>query len=881
MTSRAFDSGKLDVKKSDTKYTVRLVKTSNRQKKVFENSFAVAYPNDKPLSLSSSEKDKWKFDPSFRNNKSDEENTYNYMELHRLRYAGTNTNADLRNYTLEVVTNNNQVRPKEMLLYVGDAFAYNDDPISTSGGKSKFVFNLATATNSDGVVEVANFLKKGEDKGVRNFTLQPRYKDKPEDFGADSIVVSTGPEYYEPTKSDNIQTILASNLANGTIKDIDVDLGAQGVKKYEYKIGSVAKNILSKSNSELKQDIHLVIDGKVNAATNSLNQFLIYREKAKKGDPLNEFTSVGVGFKNKISVTGDSKNPLNLPIISGAELKPWNYASTPELGIFENALLQLFSSFDGSDGPSIAVQGIQFGDAPKRHMGSVQLNSKFQGDIVTQDRWSKNGKATGFEDRLKEVIKADVKQSGIYDWNYGLTKNEVLFQDNQLVAWWGQSDGLESHSPKLTQNKIFYLVGDDAIKVNSRDGKYLETTIHSGPFGSAANISSFGLSNGPVNNNTIEPYIHRTIQYADEYSEFGGTIANRTYFSNEMVDPEGKIPAGISDTTIQNLYIPQMDDNGFQGNQYYRQGIIDTTQNNYTVGFGAPNWGNVVNKYRYNAGGYAFNNYQNYLADYVKDVMGLDPAFKIAFYPNFNEKNDLYQFTFDMEDGYANEATEPFLTSKQFMFQIDRNENVVLLKDSNNNNYRQYIDVKGITINRKKVENALEQDYVAGDAFQQDTASETNELQPDVLTGVASRFSEILSTNFNDNINANDKLVYKGSDDFKTHFVIKDSENDGIINGGTNYALFIARKGEKLADVFESEYSLESIPFQTTGGTKYFVSFDNSAINSFIYSRQSNREYQAILGDLDNKEAVLVKNIGSLAKDTSDKFDSQYLSLMI
>jgi len=870
MTSELFYGRVPGVNNSGTRYTIKLINNLKPSNTVFKNSFSVAYPNNKPTNLNTHEYgyNHWYFDPLFRDGNEGQE--YKYMELHRMRVDGTYPETNLTNFTLQVTsTTNEKNTPDQMLLYVGDAFAYSAKPQTVSRGLVQFNFDLATATNpSTGQAEVAKFLTTGDKKGVRNFTLQPRYSGKPDLFGTDSIVVSTGPEYYSPGNSNDFQKIFASDLSiakSQTIEDITIRPGDKK-RSYEYKIGGFANKILRFNKSERNKDINLVIDGKIDAAKNSLNQYMIYREIDKAGNPKDDWNSVGVGFKNKISVTGDSTDSSKLPIISGANLYPWDYTRVyPDYNdqyvakFYNNVLLQLFSSYDGSNGPSIAVSGIQFGDAPKRKMGSVQLNTMFAGDIVTQDTWNNNGKNKKFDERIVSIITADQNKEGLYDWNNGLTKNKVLFRDNQLVAWWGQSDGLESHSPKLTQNNNFYLVGDDVIKVNSRNGQYLENTIHSGPYGSAANISSFGLSNGPVSNNLIEPYIHRTIQYSNGYDDFGGTIANRTYFSNAMVDPDGKLPSGISRNTIESLYIPKMDDGDYVGNSYFRQGIIDATQDQYTLYSGAGNSGRVDNNRTYNAGGYTFNNYQNYMADYLYELadagLNVDPSFKVAFYPNYNRWNDGVSFTANMETYENNSADKMLLESKMLMFKVDNNGNIVPLNiPGTKTQSRQSVNVFGITVNRKFGDNAFGLEKVTDDVFMQNARNTTNnarnatnKIPSDVLTGMTETFNESLSAPFLGgsigNFKANHKIASRYSDDLKTNFVGKDSENDSIINGGRGYSVLAPERDVRAADVFEPEDSLRS-----------------------SYSRA--------------RDAVLVENLGNLALDAGDISGSQYLPMM-
>ncbi len=588
------------------------VKIVNKDGKVVNTSlfdnFAIAYNNQVKDS-------RWKFEDYTAKNPRE----YNYMELHRFGRKNVTNHSELNltNYKIHI-DHGSEGAPSFMQLQVGSYSMMGKKLRKVKGKPQVFEFDLSDSKIAGFLLGKWNKDDGTKNIGTRNITIQPYYNDR-KHFGSDSLVLSFGPQHYSSSFSGKLQarTINTQTLANPGMSTIKVN-----GKTYQYQIGALANDILKQNAANQNKNIIVSINGhgKDNYIDQSkllLSQYVVFREVKAKLDS-KDWKRVGVGFDKQIAVIG-ATNTKSLPLISGLtnSLKP-NFGGH-EYSKFKNGMLEVFSSYSGP-GKSIKIKGIQFGDAPQRNEGTVRANANYNPIVKFQTWFRPSDKSPNVvRDRLKRIIaEATSANPDFYNWGNGATKNSVLFQDNQFVAWATASDGLESHSPQLVQNKNFYLINDDILKVGASDGIFKEITMHDGPSGSAISLGNYGYSNGPINDNVIEPYIHRTVQpYGNPGDVFGGTIANRTYWNSNLLAPAGSGKKnGINNNTFNNFYIPRMKNvKGLNANQLYREGIIsaETRPDRYNLFAGAL-VAKVQNGASYNAGGYVFNNYQNNLA---------------------------------------------------------------------------------------------------------------------------------------------------------------------------------------------------------------------------------------------------------------------------
>lgn len=156
----------------------------------------------------------------------------------------------------------------------------------------------------------------------------------------------------------------------------------------------------------------------------------------------------------------------------------------------------------------------------------------------------------------------------------------------------------------------------------------------------------------------------------------------------------------------------------------------------------------------------------------------------------------------------------------------------------------------------------------------------------DLLTGfnvaAGENFSATYFLDLNSDIEADDRIGYKGSDNENTYFVVKDAVADVLISPNSitrvesEYSLILVENGFNAADALESGKYLMSGSFMAESGKRDFVSFDNTAINAFKSSNDAEQNYVAILYNIDTGEELLTKSIGNLDKSTSDAFSVRY-----
>lgn len=121
----------------------------------------------------------------------------------------------------------------------------------------------------------------------------------------------------------------------------------------------------------------------------------------------------------------------------------------------------------------------------------------------------------------------------------------------------------------------------------------------------------------------------------------------------------------------------------------------------------------------------------------------------------------------------------------------------------------------------------------------------------------------------------NDKFSFKGigeSDDYI--FRIADSNDllaeDAIT--GSKYSIALVEDSNSFMDAFEAGDYVLSEEFGVQDGCRTFVTMDQSSVEEFKTTTESNK-YKALLLNSETMDIDMVRSVGSLSKETSDNFE--------
>ena len=580
---------------------------------------------------------------------------YRYNDTFRFVHTSNNQENNLTKYQIFVSQNDGKSFPTQMMLQVGNASLMGVE--TTIGNSTGYIFDLSSTGLHDingelKTSSVNSYLSSGNHIGVRTFTIQPFWKGN--NMGQESIVISFGPQYYDPQIASKIYTSDVNTLKGktsleaGRFDSFDID----GVK-YQVKVGAIADYML---NQDTLDDLNIVVNGRggepwVDGNEVILSQNIIYRPASNASANNDDWKMFTLGFNHKIAVTGqsqqkpDATKPADDYMYEGALISGTNIEKEMRGNDFQKffgGLLDIYST-DDTSGISAEISGITFNDNPSRGMGAVTANGYYP--AVNEEYWHNYQSASGKPDywsRLYAAItSARDNTKNIFNPNRGATNTKVKIWDNQILSWNTASDGIESLSPNLLSAKNFYKVNDDALKLLSRNQQFSENTIHLGPDGAAISFG-YGFNNGPVMNTNVDgAYIHRIVQpNTNPAPKYSGVVADWMYWNKNLVDPENAANAGIITPRLSNIYIPSMANaDKINANVMSRSGTVSAVVHNDRHYFEDAYEGNLENWYvpgqHYKAGGYRIG-WENNL-----------PAADFYYvYPRFNGPND-----FDMSEG--------------------------------------------------------------------------------------------------------------------------------------------------------------------------------------------------------------------------------------
>lgn len=563
---------------------------------------------------------------------------YNYLELFRFVAKNNSQTINPKNITLIVEVNDGTAKGiTEMVAQIGNQYI-TARPSSTK--PQSFKFDLSEISEYlDGTV-LGNQATATE----QTITIVPLYEPdsvEPDTqinlLGKESIVVSiSGKNYWNADKNDfsgraDFITLKTSTDFNNYDPSYPNPVTVGG-KSYDLIVGALADYMLKHPG---KKPIRLIIDGYKNSGVVQsskllLSQNIIYRESGSQ----KPWETLGLAYDGQIYVQGSMQEEKPTDYTKqGAVIDGGNTTGDVNNKQYQYSagMLDLISTYQStSSNPSIAVKGITFINNPYRGYGAITANTVFI-DAIHQDDWDTSGT---YDDKLAAAITAH-NQKRTIDWKKQQA-NDVVFYDNQISTWLDRSDGFESsntnQSSGLRVEKNFIHTADDSLKVGGSNQKFIDNTVHTGKAGSPVLISDYGITAGPVNNTVIDGlYAHRVIQAEDD--NYGGIIAYRTHYSENLYDPQ---KPGINNTHLNNIYVPQFN---FQGhpklvaNPVYRHSIVPA--------MGQAGWSTLDNRsfgpeqaggYTYNAGGLKVSGWNVNPAAQQQSGDRKNPYFLIGYY---------------------------------------------------------------------------------------------------------------------------------------------------------------------------------------------------------------------------------------------------------
>jgi len=535
----------------------------------------------------------------------------------------------------------------DMWLQVGNQFLRGD---SLGDGTGTWQFNfkknqgLLDYLNGTDLMQTQEWVKAGVgnpntavNSAYRTFTIIPYFNDN--NHGRDSVVVSTGPQFYDVSQDfDPARQVVTVSTSSGDLKDVQIFNVASDHSKTGYNIyvGSIADWML---RQEFTNHLHLIVDGHNGSSTVEnggngllLSQYL-YIEKSQDS---NENWLVWLPNDYQIAVTGKNQDAASADqSLQGAKIDGLGSrgGTNENKKGFYNGLLDIFSEYTPTQPQynSAEVVGITFTNPVTRNSGSVHVNTNFSAGYVPTTEWFENWSDDpqkssaqksneAYGERLQNVLTALETSNLTNDINGQSTTSVKLF-DNQILGWETASDGFEVSSPKLYSAKNFIKVNDDALKVLSNNQTFVENTIHLGPSGAGINIGGYGVSNGAVHSNKIAgTFAHRIVNPVEtennsgSINSFGGFLADWTAWGQRLTSPGNY---GISNNEIRDIYMPSAYNGAIavDANQLGRNGITSAVRE---VGGGRDEFRNDLFDApagsTFKGGGYNIENWSNNLS---------------------------------------------------------------------------------------------------------------------------------------------------------------------------------------------------------------------------------------------------------------------------
>jgi len=575
---------------------------------------------------------------------------YQVLDFFRF-YTNLNPNDPFRwdDYSIRIRSLPGHGVVSDMWLQVGNQSMQGN---SLGNGTWQFDFKdnpgLLDYLNGTDLMQTQDWVKAGVgnpntavNSAYRTFTIIPYFNNN--NHGRDSVVVSTGPQFYDVSQDfDPARQVVSVSTSSGDLKDVQIFndvISDNSGTAYNIYVGSIADWML---RQEFTNHLHLIVDGHNGSSTVEngdsgllLSQYL-YIEKSQDSDKDGNNWLVWLPNDFQIAVTGTNQDAASADqSLQGAKIDGLGSRGgtfNDNKKGFYNGLLDIFSEYTAAQFTSAQVSGITFTNPVTRNSGSVHVNTNFSpaGYVPTKswfEFWSDDPQKTAeqksneaYGERLQNVLTALETFALVNDIN-GQSTTSVKLWDNQILGWETASDGFEVSSPNLFSAKNFIKVNDDALKVLSHNQTFVENTIHLGPSGAGINISGYGASNGAVHDNKIAgTFAHRIVNPVETENNqgstisFGGFLADWTAWGLRLTSPGN---FGISNNDIRDIYMPSAYNGAIDvdANQLGRNGITSAVSE---VGGGRDIFRNKIFDApagsTFKGGGYTIENWNNYLS---------------------------------------------------------------------------------------------------------------------------------------------------------------------------------------------------------------------------------------------------------------------------